>query len=270
MTQHFLSTKVFFFISAAVALTFAACGDDGSSNVTGATAELTKPKVKPASGPAKKLLIKDLEEGSGPASKVGDEITIHYVGVDETGKEAWASWGRSGPYTFQLGSGNAIRGWEEGLLGMKVGGRRELTIPTKLGTGKSTLVYVVDLLSIKPLPWADSERPKPRVQAPNGPPPKKLVINDLVEGSAPAVKTGDKLAVHYVGVNYRTGEEFEGAWDPVFAFKFGLGEGTVVKGWEQGVKGMKVGGRRELIVPPRLAYNTDTLIYVIDLLAIEN
>jgi peptidylprolyl isomerase len=249
-------------------LPLAACGGDSSSNASEDTAKLKKPEVQPPSGPPpKKVLIEDLEEGSGPASKAGDKITVHYVGVNKTGKEVYSSWGRSGPFTFQLGSDSQIQGWEEGLMGMKVGGRRELTIPSKLGDGKGTLVYVVDLLAIKPLPWADSERPKPKVQVPNGPPPEKLVIEDLAEGSGAAAKAGDELYVHYVGVNYRTGEEFEDAWDPIRPFEFGLGAGEVIQGWEKGLKGMKVGGRRELIVPPNLAYNKDTLIYVVDLLA---
>lgn len=262
---------MFFSILAMAVLLLAGCGDGNSSNESekSTAAKLTKPQVQPPSGaPPKQLLVKDLKKGSGPAAKVGDKIRVNFVAVDKTGKEVYTSWNYYGPYTFQLGASGG-QAWKEGLEGMKVGGRRELTIPPNSSNGEKTLVYVVDLLAAEPLPWADRERTKPKIQVPNGPPPKKLTIEDPEEGSGAAAKDGAELLIHYVGVNYKTGKEFEASWDPVTPFPVVLGSGAVLKGWEEGLKGMKVGGRRELIVPPNLAYKTDTLIYVIDLLAIK-
>lgn len=122
------------------------------------------------------------------------------------------------------------------------------------------------------------EKTKPTVTVPQGAPPKQLEIKDLEEGSGAEAKAGDQVTVQYVGVGYESGEEFDTSWgrEP---FAFGLGAGMVIPGWDQGVEGMKVGGRRELIIPPNLAYGpagsppvigpNETLIFVIDLLAVE-
>jgi peptidylprolyl isomerase len=115
---------------------------------------------------------------------------------------------------------------------------------------------------------------KPKVAVPSGPPPKKLVIKDLKPGSGQAAKAGDQVTVQYVGVNYADGKQFDASWDRGQPFPFQLGAGMVIPGWDQGVVGMKPGGRRELIIPPNLAYGAQgqgpiapnsTLIFVIDL-----
>jgi peptidylprolyl isomerase len=93
------------------------------------------------------------------------------------------------------------------------------------------------------------------------------VVRDLKLGSGAAAKEGDELWVHYAGLNYRTREEFETSW--ILTFKFELGGGTANEGWERGLVGMRVGGRRELIVPPRLAFGSDTLVYLVDLTAVR-
>jgi peptidylprolyl isomerase len=116
---------------------------------------------------------------------------------------------------------------------------------------------------------------KPKVTVPSGPPPKKLEIKDLKRGSGQAAKTGDALTVQYVGVNYANGKQFDASWDRGQPFQFQLGAGMVIPGWDEGLVGMKPGGRRELIIPPDLAYGAQgsppdippnaTLIFVIDL-----
>ncbi|HEU5253504.1 MAG TPA: FKBP-type peptidyl-prolyl cis-trans isomerase [Solirubrobacterales bacterium] len=126
---------------------------------------------------------------------------------------------------------------------------------------------------------APKNKTKPQVKAPNGAPPKKLVIKDLEEGSGPEAKSGNAVTVQYVGVNYKTGKEFDASWDRGEPFTFTLGAGEVIPGWDQGVEGMKVGGRRELIIPPELGYGAagappaippeETLIFVVDLEAVE-
>jgi peptidylprolyl isomerase len=125
-------------------------------------------------------------------------------------------------------------------------------------------------------PEAGGEKTKPEVSVPKGAPPKKLEIEDLEAGSGAEAKSGDKVTVQYVGVNYKNGQEFDSSWSRNEPFSFTLGAGEVIPGWDQGVEGMKVGGRRELIIPPELAYGeagappaigpNETLVFVIDLL----
>jgi len=119
---------------------------------------------------------------------------------------------------------------------------------------------------------------KPEVTVPKGAPPKKLEVKELEEGSGAEAKSGKKVTVQYVGVNYKNGEEFDSSWSRNEPFPFTLGAGEVIPGWDQGVEGMKVGGRRELIIPPGLAYGkegrppvippNETLVFVIDLLEV--
>lgn len=114
---------------------------------------------------------------------------------------------------------------------------------------------------------------------PKGAPPKQLVLKELEEGIGAEAKAGDEVTVQYVGVNYKSGKEFDSSWSRHEPFAFQLGAGQVIPGWEQGIEGMKVGGRRELIIPPELAYGeagsppaigpNETLVFVVDLLAVK-
>ena len=120
---------------------------------------------------------------------------------------------------------------------------------------------------------------KPFVDFPDGPPPADLVIIDIVEGTGPEAKAGQTVSVHYVGVAHSTGEEFDSSYDRGQPLDFGLGRGMVIAGWDTGIQGMKVGGRRQLIIPPQLAYGSrgaggaigpnETLIFVCDLVAVR-
>ena len=119
---------------------------------------------------------------------------------------------------------------------------------------------------------------KPTVTVPPGAPPTQLQSTDLIVGTGPAAKAGDNVTVQYVGVAYSTKQQFDASWDRGQPFSFGLGAGDVIKGWDQGVVGMKVGGRRELIIPPSLGYGAsspgagiaanDTLVFVVDMVKI--
>ena len=121
---------------------------------------------------------------------------------------------------------------------------------------------------------------KPAIPVPSGAPPTGLESRDIVEGDGPTAETGDQVEVQYVGVDYSTGEQFDASWDSGQPFEFQIGAGQVIPGWDQGVTGMKVGGRRELIIPPDLAYGAQgsppaigpdaTLIFVIDLLDVKS
>ncbi len=118
---------------------------------------------------------------------------------------------------------------------------------------------------------------KPEVDFPGGEPPADLQITDVWEGDGAVAKPGDTVEVHYVGVAYSTGEEFDASWNRGGPLQFQLGVGQVIAGWDQGVQGMKVGGRRQLIIPPDLAYGNrgagnviapgETLIFVCDLVS---
>ena len=124
-----------------------------------------------------------------------------------------------------------------------------------------------------------SAKTKPKVNVPSGPPPKKLEIEEIDKGSGAEAKAGDEAVVQYVGVGYDSKEEFDSSWSRNEPFPVTLGAGGVIPGWEQGIEGMRVGGRRELIIPPNLAYGAqgyppsigpnETLIFVIDLLAVK-
>jgi peptidylprolyl isomerase len=119
---------------------------------------------------------------------------------------------------------------------------------------------------------------KPAVPKPAGRPPSKLVVKDIVKGKGPAAKAGDDVSVQYVGVSWSTGKEFDASWDRGEPFTFPLGGGRVIPGWDKGVPGMKVGGRRQLTIPPDLAYGAEgsppviapneTLVFVVDLVKI--
>jgi FKBP-type peptidyl-prolyl cis-trans isomerase len=120
---------------------------------------------------------------------------------------------------------------------------------------------------------------KPVIPAPSGSPPRKLVVEDIVKGKGRAAKQGDNVTLQYVGVAFSTGQQFDASWDsgaPIGPFP--LGAGAVIPGWDKGIVGMRVGGRRKLVIPPELAYGTqgqgpigpnETLIFVVDLTAIS-
>ena len=120
---------------------------------------------------------------------------------------------------------------------------------------------------------------KPEVEFPTGELTGDLQVRDLIEGDGEVAKAGQQAVVHYVGVAYSTGEEFDASYNRGTPFTFPLGDGRVIAGWDQGVQGMKVGGRRELIIPPHLGYGDrgaggaikggETLIFVVDLLGLR-
>jgi len=230
-----------------------------------------------------------------------------------------SSWEQGKPLTFTLGKGEVMKGLEEGVEGMEVADRREMVIPPELNTGprvpagippNTRVIILAQLLRAqgesqeekelaeepaeeKPsqensgkksggaeLSKAEASKiKKPKVTVPQGPPPKKLTVKDLKTGKSPTAEAGDEVTVQYVGVGYKTGKEFDSSWSRNEPFTFTLGSSSVIPGWEEGIKGMKLGGRRELIIPPELAYGpagsppaigpNETLIFVVDLLAVK-
>ncbi len=120
---------------------------------------------------------------------------------------------------------------------------------------------------------------KPAVTVPDSDPPESLEIVDDVVGDGAEASAGDMVSVHYVGVAWSTGSQFDASWDRMEPFRFGLGAGQVIQGWDHGVAGMRVGGRRTLTIPPHLGYGSrgaggaigpnETLIFVVDLLEVS-
>ena len=120
---------------------------------------------------------------------------------------------------------------------------------------------------------------RPEIDMPEGDIPFELGIEDIVVGEGEAATSGRKVAVHYVGVAFSTGEEFDASWNRGRPFEFKLGKGQVIPGWDQGVQGMKVGGRRKLTIPSAMAYGArgaggviaphEPLVFVVDLLSVD-
>jgi len=220
----------------AMAAVVAGCGKDGKGGDAA--------KEEAAAGG---LRIKDTVAGHGAEVKAGDYVVVDYTGwlwVNEAkGDKFDSSLDRGVPFVFPVGGGRVIAGWDQGLLGMKVGGTRELVIPPELGYGargtpnippNSTLMFEVMLRDV------------PRVQQ-----------TDVVAGGGPEALPGDVVDVHYTGwlwVDGAKGTKFDSSVDRGQPFQFALGQGQVIPGWDLGVAGMKVGGKRTLIIPPELAY----------------
>ncbi|MDQ2760592.1 MAG: FKBP-type peptidyl-prolyl cis-trans isomerase [Actinomycetota bacterium] len=121
---------------------------------------------------------------------------------------------------------------------------------------------------------------KPEVEVPSDQPPSyQLELEDIVLGDGEEAVSGRIVEVHYVGVSWKTGKQFDASWDRGSTFKFGLGKGQVIAGWDQGVIGMKAGGRRRITIPPLLAYGRrgaggvigpdETLVFIVDLIAVR-
>jgi peptidylprolyl isomerase len=210
----------------------------------------------------------DLVAGAGASPQTGDLVTVHYAGTLENGTQFDSSRDRGEPFTFQIGVGDVIAGWDEGVATMKVGGKRKLTIPPDLAYGSrgagdvippnATLIFEVELLEVKEAPTVN--------------------IEDIVVGSGPEVKEGDTITVHYTGT-LADGAKFDSSLDRNQPFSVQIGVGSVIKGWDQGLIGMKVGGKRRLTIPPELGYGSRgaggvippnaTLIFEVELLEIK-
>jgi peptidylprolyl isomerase len=206
---------------------------------------------------------------------------VHYTGwlhdpaaPNGRGRKFDSSKDRGDPFEFDLDAGMVIRGWDEGVQGMQVGGTRVLTIPPELGYGargaggvippNATLVFEVELL---PTP----ERPS-------------LQMTDVVQGTGATAEAGQSVTVHYTGWLFdesapqQRGRKFDSSKDRGDPFEFDLGAGMVIQGWDQGVQGMKVGGTRVLVIPAHLGYGARgaggvippnaTLVFEVDLLAV--
>lgn len=264
-----------------------ACGgDDGSSDsnggfpaVTGGTGK--KPKVAKGEGdPPEKLKVKVLKEGKGEKVKKGDALTADYLGQMWEGKVFDNSWDRGEAATFEIGSGKVIKGWDEGLVGQKLGSRVELVIPPEQGYGDqppqgsdikpgATLVFVVDLKEIKPtkidgeavgkqnpdLPKVGDkiEDKAPKITVPKGKDaPEETTSETIIQGDGKEV--GDKSTVfaHYTAVLWNDSKPIGDTWQqggPQEIPVAGTEKQPGIPGWQEGLKGQKAGSRVLIVVP---------------------
>ena len=150
-----------------------------------------------------------------------------------------------------------------------------VTVPQSADAGSTPAATPTEAATPEGSKNLKDTKKKPLIPKPKGEPPKKLVIKDIVEGKGKTAKKGDEVSVQYAGIAHSTGEEFDASWNRGEPFTFKVGEGSVIKGWDRGVPGMKVGGRRMLTIPSDLAYGPqgqppsigpdETLVFVIDL-----
>ncbi len=124
-----------------------------------------------------------------------------------------------------------------------------------------------------------TDRAKPTITIPDGDPPAELLVEDEIVGDGEEAVKGKEVVVHYAGVAWSTGREFDASWNRGDLFDFRLGAGQVISGWDEGVTGMRVGGRRRLTIPPHLGYGSrgaggvikgnETLVFVVDLVGVR-
>ncbi|MCU1398608.1 MAG: peptidyl-prolyl cis-trans isomerase [Acidimicrobiales bacterium] len=234
-----------------------------------ASTSADKPTVKiPATLPTK-LVITDLIDGTGTAAKVGDTVEVNYIGVRSAdGTEFDNSYDRGQTFPVTLGQNSVIQGWEQGLIGIKQGGRRQLDIPADLAYGDQpqgdvikagdALSFVIDAVSITPgidVPTANvADKPKVDISPSVG--ATKTSFTDLVVGTGEEAVAGDTAYLQIIAYRGDTGAEIQSTWEAGTAAKIALDDSTVT-GLVTGVTGMKVGGRREIIVPPAEAFGAE-------------
>jgi peptidylprolyl isomerase len=225
------------------------------------------------------LIKTDTQLGEGAEAQAGQTVIVHYTGwlfdesaPDNKGAKFDSSLDRNDPFDFPLGAGHVIKGWDEGVQGMKEGGQRTLIIPSEMGYGargagddippNAMLVFEVKLLKVI-----------------------RTDITDTKLGEGDEAREGQQVTVHYTGWLFdknaegNKGTKFDSSRDRNEPFDFPLGMGQVIQGWDMGVQGMKVGGQRTLIIPPEMGYGkrgaggvipgNATLVFDVELLSVK-
>ena len=231
------------------------------------------------------LKYADLITGDGETAKAGDIVSTHYM-IWEQGKDKaeFVAGSQGGdPVMFVQGAGDKVfPGWEEGVLGMQVGGKRQLIIPPELGLGETgggnissnaALIMEIELVNALEQPVLSRVPESDLTTTSSG-----LAYSDLVTGAGDPVSAGQTVTVNYSGW-LEDGTMFDSSIPRGEPFSFTLGQGSVIPGWEEGLLGMQVGGKRQLIIPANLAYGESgsggvipanaTLIFDIELLEIQ-
>jgi peptidylprolyl isomerase len=226
-----------------------------------------------------------LERGDGPVPQAGEIVAVHYRGTLEDGTEFDNSYDRGQPFAFPLGQGRVIAGWDEGIALLTAGSKARLIIPPDLAYGEqgaggvippnATLIFEVELVSVQPgSPAAPADVEEAEyVTTESG-----LKYYDFEVGEGPSPQEGQTVSVHYTGW-LEDGTKFDSSLDRGQPFSFVLGVGNVIAGWDEGVATMAVGGKRQLVIPPELAYGDQgagdvippgaTLIFEVELLDVQ-
>lgn len=305
-------------------LLLAACGDDDGDGLSGnvvedgmgcsvasvdRAAEAPAPEVPAADAePLTEAVIDDLEEPEekGCESNARRFAQVDMVGVKASdGTEFVNTFGEGRPVNLRIGQGQLISGLETALADMKVGGRRQVTIPPDQAYGEEgneaqgigpdeTLVFVVDLFAVTdepdtcntalPIPTGVREGKPTSVEIP-AEPWTELTTTDLVEGTGEPVGRDIYVRMEYLGVGCFSGAQFDSSWDREEPISVALGEAeqvqgfmSVIPGWTDGIEGMKVGGLRQINIPAELAYGergsepdiapNEPLIFVVQLVEV--
>ena len=257
---------------------------DGDSETTDGSST-DEPKVEiPAETPSE-LVITDLEEGTGDPAAEGDTVFVFYVGVrSEDGTRFDGNFGGE-PFNVTLGQGGVIEGWDEGLVGIKTGGRRQLDIPADMAYGDEgageiikpgdALSFVVEAVAIVPKTDPADE---PEITVEGGEPVDELKFEDLVEGEGTTVAAGKRVVAHLIAYRGDTGAVLQNSWE-VGPVTLKMDDAEVLPGLVKAFDGMKVGGRRLVTIPYAEAFGeggqedlglpakTD-LVMVLDLIAV--
>lgn len=247
-----------------------------------------------------------LTKGTGAKIAAGQRVTVDYSGYNGTdGKEFDSSFGAGGQArSFILDPKQSLPGLVKGIVGSTVGSRLLLAIPpadaygtqgqAAAGIGPTdTILIVVDVKAAKTVLARAAGTPvapkaglpavklassgKPSITVPSGKPPAGLVIQPLITGTGPKVGKGQQITVHYTGVIWPGGKQFDSSWDGGSPATFGIGQGSVIAGWDEGLVGQNIGSQMLLVIPPDKGYGaegradagikgTDTLVFVVDIL----
>ncbi len=225
-----------------------------------------------------------LEPGYGRRPAHGDKVTVHYAGTLEDGSEFDNSFKRGEPFSFKLGKGQVIKGWDEGIALLNVGTRARLFIPAELGYGaheksgipaNSRLVFevqIIDAMQILPPKPFDTNGTN-KIVSPTG-----LTYYIVQKGSGPNAESGKTVTVHYTGY-LLDGKMFDSSVERGNPLTFELGKGRVIKGWDEGIALLNTGAKARLIIPPNLGYGeggyppiipaNSTLIFDVELIEIK-
>lgn len=198
------------------------------------------------SGEDGEVIVTDLVEGTGTEIQAGHTLIVTYIGRFQGGEVFATSDDLGGEFIFTLGVGQVLKGWDDALGGMKVGGTRRLEIPSYKAFGKSGQCFSDGTCAVPPNTDVVYDVTVIDIF-------DEVIIEDLIEGDGLEAEFSDVLFVEYVGL-LRDGSVFDATAIGGAEFVFTLGNGSVIQGWELGLVGMKEGGKRKLTIPPVLGY----------------